>query len=610
MVFRYNIGLDSYTMFFECMKLKGSENCSRMGENIVPMDGVMLGFIARELNDKLVGGRVDKITQPEKDEIILTIRNQGENRMLLATANAGSARLHLTTEKKANPLEPPTFCMLMRKMLIGSRIVDVQQIQGDRIIGIDFDCLDEMGDHVIRRLICEFMGRHSNLIFTHQDGKIIDSIIHVTEEISRVREVLPGLMYRLPPEQGKLCYDSVDADALAGKLSCSSGMLFKALSAAISGLSVQTAREITLRATGNEEMWAEECGAQQTAQAVAAFLQKMPSLARPMLLIDDDGNMTDVTPFEYLTRRHLKSRPMKSVSEALEEYFKMRDQADRIHQKSSTLSRVLKNNIERCEKKLGLQMQALMDSARMEEYRIKGELLTASLYQVEKGMQAVELTNYYDPECKPMLIELDVKLSPGANAQRYFKLYQKARSARNLAAEQKAKTEEELNYLCGQLDNLRKCSEEAELFEIRAELEQLGYVKAARNRKQMKNLPPSRPLKFTSSEGQIILVGKNNLQNDKLTASAQPDEIWMHAKDMPGSHVIIVGENPGRQTMEEAASLAAWYSSGRASGRVPIDYTRRRYVKKPGGAKPGFVIYTHQRTLIAQPREKLSDNKI
>ncbi len=575
----------------------------------MPIDGVMLGFVARELKEKLVGGRVDKLTQPEKDEIILTIRNQGENRMLLVTANAGSARLHLTNEKKANPLEPPTFCMLMRKLLTGSRVTDVKQIQGDRIVQIDFDCLDELGDHVTRRLICEVMGRHSNIIFTHEDGKIIDSVIHVTEEVSRVREVLPGLMYQLPPEQGKICYDCVEEEALALRLSCASGVLSKALSAAVSGLSVQTAREIVLRVTGSDEVRVEDCDARQTAQAVVSFLEKMPSITRPMLILDEEGNAADAVPFEYLTRRHMNGRPMKSISEVIEAYFRTRDQADRIHQKSSALSRVLKNNIERCEKKLGLQMQALLDSARMEEYRIKGELLTASLYQVTKGMKAVELTNYYDPECRPMLIELDVKLSPGANAQRYFKLYQKARSARDLAAEQKAKTEEELNYLRGQMENLGKCTEESELFEIREELEKFGYVRPNRNRRQMKNLPPSKPLKFISSEGVIILVGKNNLQNDKLTASAQPDEIWMHAKDMPGSHVIIVGENPGKATMEEAASLAAWYSSGRTSGRVPIDYTRRRYVKKPGGAKPGFVIYTHQKTIIAQPREKLNDNK-
>ena len=561
----------------------------------MPMDGVMLGFVARELRDKLVGGRVDKLTQPEKDEIILTIRNQGENHMLLATANAGSARLHLTREKKSNPLEPPTFCMLMRKLLTGSRVLDVKQIQGDRIIEIEFDCLDEMGDHVVRRLICEFMGRHSNIIFAQASGKIIDSIIHVTEEISRV---LPGLMYQLPPEQGKLCYDEAKEDELAARLSASTGPLHKALSAAVSGLSPQTAKEIALRITGSEEIKAEDCDAARTAAAAVAFLQRMPELKRPMLVLDEEGNTADVTPFEFVTRRHMENRPMRSVSEALEAYFSTRDQEDRIRQKSAALNKVLKNNIERCEKKLGLQMQALMDSARMEEYRIKGELLTAGMHQVTKGMKAVELTNYYDPECRPMLIELDVKLSPGANAQRYFKLYQKARSARDLAEAQRVKTEEELNYL-------GKCTEESELFEIRAELEQQGYVRANHNRRQMKSLPPSKPLKFVSSEGIVILVGKNNLQNDKLTASAQPDEIWMHAKDMPGSHVIIVSENPGTQTMEEAASLAAWYSSGRSGGRVPIDYTKRRYVKKPGGAKPGFVIYTHQKTMIAQPREKI-----
>ena len=576
----------------------------------MPMDGVMLGFAARELKEKLVGGRVDKLTQPEKDEIILTIRNQGENRMLLITANPGSARLHLTNEKKNNPLEPPTFCMLMRKMLSGSRVTDVKQILGDRIVEIDFDCLDEMGDHVIRRLVCEFMGRHSNIIFAREDGKIIDSVIHVTEEISRVREVLPGLTYQFPPEQGKLCYDEIDAVELSGRLSCAaSGPLHKVLSTCISGLSPQTAKEIVLRVTGREEIHVEECEASAIAQAVVSFLAKMPSLTAPQLVLDEEGKAVDVTPFEYLTRRHMINRPMRSISEAMESYCRTRDQADRIHQKSSALHRVLKNNIERCEKKLGLQMQALMDSARMEEYRMKGELLTASLHQITKGMKAAELINYYDPECRPMLIELDVRLSPGENAQRYFKLYQKARSARDLASEQKKKTEEELNYLYGQLENLGKCTEEAELFEIRAELEQQGYVKANHNRRQIKSLPPSKPLKFISSEGTTILVGKNNLQNDKLTGSAQPNEIWMHAKDMPGSHVIIVSEEPGEKTMEEAASLAAWYSSGRSAGRVPIDYTRRRYVKKPGGAKPGFVIYTHQKTIIAQPRESLDERQ-
>lgn len=576
----------------------------------MPMDGVMLGFVVRELKEKLIGGRVDKLTQPEKDEIILTVRNHGENYMTLVTANAANARLHLTHEKKNNPLEPPTFCMLMRKMLLGSRVLGVRQIAGDRIVQIDFDCLDEMGDHVTRRLICEFMGRHSNIIFTNSDGKIIDSAVHVTGEISRIREVLPGLRYQAPPAQEKLPYDALNAEELSRRLTLFvHEPLYKALAQSISGLSQQTAKEIALRVTGGEERSVEDDKTEELSKAVAGFLKKLPELTRPTLVRDAEGNVIDVTPFEYLTWRHMDNRPMNSVSNGLEFYFHSRDQAERIHQKASALHRTLKNNIERCEKKLGLQMDALMDGARMEEYRLKGELLTAGLHQVTKGIKAVELPNYYDPECKPLRIELDVKLSPGQNAQRYFKLYQKARSARNLAAEQKSKTEEELNYLTGQLDNLGKCTEESELFEIRTELEQQGYIRANHNRRQMKNLPPSRPLKFTSSDGCVILVGKNNLQNDKLTASAQPDEIWMHAKDMPGSHVIVVSEDPSRKTIEEAASLAAWYSSGRSSGRVPVDYTKRRYVKKPSGAKPGFVIYTHQKTMLAEAREAIDDKK-
>ncbi|MBQ8972958.1 MAG: NFACT family protein, partial [Clostridia bacterium] len=273
-------------------------------------------------------------------------------------------------------------------------------------------------------------------------------------------------------------------------------------------------------------------------------------------------------------------------------------------QKSAAIHRVLKTNIERCERKLALQREALAGSERMEEYRVKGELLTANLYMAQKGWKSVELPNYYEPDMPLLKVELDETLSPGQNAQRYFKLYQKARSAKQLASEQIEKTEAELDYLEGQMDNLGKCRQEAELVELREELERFGYVKVNRNRRQMRQLPPSQPMKFTSTDGQTILVGKNNLQNEKLTLSAQPDEVWLHAKDMPGSHVIIVGANPSEQTILEAARYAAAYSKGAASSRVPVDYTLRRYVKKPGGSKPGFVIYTHQKTLYVVPAQR------
>jgi len=572
----------------------------------MPMDGVMLGFMTRELNERLAGGRVDKVTQPERDEILLTIRNRGENHLLLISASANSARMHLTREKKNNPLEPPTFCMLMRKHVLGARVLAIRQVDGDRIAEIDFEGLDEMGDYAVRTLVCEFMGKYSNLILTHSGGKIIDSVCRVTDEISRVREVLPGLMYERPPQQGKLNGAALKPDELARRLQACAGPASRALQGAATGFSQQTAREVCLRAAGDGDIRLEQADIPALSEKICALTAFFPAMARPMLVLDGEGRAVDVTPFAYLTRADLENRPMDSLSEAQEAYFRTRDAADRIHQKAGALNRVLKNNIERCEKKLGLQMNALMDSERMEEYRVKGELLSASLNLVEKGMKAVELPNYYDENLAPLRVELDVKLSPAANAQRYFKLYQKARSARRLAAEQKARTEEELAYLEGQLENLTKCTEEAELFEVRAELEQQGYVKPGRSRREMKSLPPSRPLRLAASDGTAILVGKNNLQNDKLTASAQPDEIWLHAKDMPGSHVIIVGERPSEQTIGEAASLAAYYSKGRAGSRVPVDYTLRRYVKKPSGAKPGFVIYTHQKTLYVQPREVIA----
>ena len=265
------------------------------------------------------------------------------------------------------------------------------------------------------------------------------------------------------------------------------------------------------------------------------------------------------------------------------------------------MHRVLKTNIERLERKLALQQEALLGSERMEEYRIKGELLTANLNLARKGEKSVLLPNYYE-EGMPMLkVELDEKISPSANAQRYFKLYQKARNAKSLAAKQIEITSAELDYLEGQMDNLGKCSEEAALVEMREELEKLGYIKPNRNRRQMKQLPPSKPMRFALPNGRIVLVGRNNLQNDKLTFTAQPDEIWLHAKDMPGSHAIIVGENPDEETIRAAAQIAAAYSKGAQSSNVPVDYTMRKYVKKPSGARPGFVIFTHQKTLYVHP---------
>ena len=570
----------------------------------MPMDGLTLGLVARELNRTLAGGRISKIVQPERDEIILTIRNDGVNRQLLLSATANCARAHLTQIKKNNPLEPPALCMLMRKHITGGRIAAIRQVLADRILEIEIEHHDELGDPARKRLICEFMGKHSNLIFVDGEGRIIDSARRVNDQISSVREVLPGLRYELPPAHGKIPFDEVEADALFRAMSGMNGRLHKLIAQCVSGMSTQTARELAFRATGSEDAHSDECDLRACCESVAENLRAIPEHIAPAVLFNDDGTPADVVAFEYRSRAMMTAEPCPTISEAMDAFYRTRDMSERIAQKSAAIHRTLKKNIERCERKLALQREALLGSQRMEEYRLKGELLTANLHLAKKGMKSVELPNYYE-EGMPMLsVELDEKLSPGQNGQKYFKLYQKARNAQTLAAEQIEKTEAELNYLEGQLDNLGKCSGESELFELRQELEKFGYVKANRSRKQMKQLPPSRPMRFTAPSGRTILVGKNNLQNDKLTGTAQPNEVWLHAKDMPGSHVIIVGDGPDEETIVYAARLAALYSKGRGSSRVPVDYTLRRYVKKPGGARPGFVIYTNQHTLYVQPAEE------
>ena len=567
----------------------------------MPMDGFTLGLVAGELNAALAGGRISKIVQPERDEILLTIRNEGVNRQLLLSATANCARAHLTQVKKNNPLEPPALCMLMRKHITGGRVAAIRQVLSDRILEIEIEHHDELGDPARKKLICEFMGKHSNLIFVGEDGRIIDSARRVNDQISSVREVLPGLRYELPPAHGKLPFDEVTADQLFAAMSGMNGKIHKLIAQCVSGMSTQTARELAFRATGSEEAHSDEVDMRAVCESVAENLRTIPGHIAPAVLYNDDGSPADIVAFEYRSRAHMTAEPYPTISEAMDAFYRSRDMSERIAQKSAAIHRTLKKHIERCERKLALQREALLGSQRMEEYRLKGELLTANLHLAKKGMKSVELPNYYEEGMPMLTVELDEKLSPGQNGQKYFKLYQKARNAQTLAAEQIEKTEAELDYLEGQLDNLGKCSGESELFELRQELEKFGYVKANRSRKQLKVLPPSRPMRFRSPSGRVVLVGKNNLQNDKLTFTAQPDEVWLHAKDMPGSHVIIVDPEPSDSDIAFAARLAAAYSKGGTSSRVPVDYTLRRYVKKPGGAKPGFVIYTHQHTLSVEP---------
>ena len=563
----------------------------------MPMDGLTLGFAARELHQLLSGGRIDKITQPEKDSIILLIRNAATNYQLLLCASPNNARCHITQQKFSNPLEPPMFCMLLRKQLISGRILSVRQIGGDRVIHIDVDVVDEMGDHVLRRLILEVMGRHSNLILTDENGRILEAARHVSLDMSRVRQVQPGLPYLPPPAQDKLDPAAITADALCQHLIAQGDVpLHKALAASVSGLSNPAAKELAFRVLDPGRDRSDDLP--QTAARLASLLQRLPGMTDPRVLLDDAGDPADVFAFPYLMHPLEAQKPCPTVSAALERFFGARDQQDRLNQKSAAMVKLLKNHIERCDKKLAQQEEDLSNTARLDEYRLMGELLNANLWQLKKGQTEAVLPNFYDENGGMISIPLDIQLTPVQNAQRYFKKYQKARTTREMAATQRVETLRELNYLEGMLLDVGKCVGEAELEEIRQELQSTGYLKRSQNRRQQRALPKSKPYHYRSSDGIDIYVGKNAAQNERLTGDARPNETWLHAKDMPGSHVIIKaeGEIPD-STLAQAATLAAWYSKGQHSSMVPIDYTLKRYVKKPSGAATGMVIYTNQKTV-------------
>ncbi|MBQ9197621.1 MAG: NFACT family protein [Clostridia bacterium] len=569
----------------------------------MPLDGLTLGFIANELHAALAGARIERVNQPEKDMLLLLLRNNGKNYKLILSASPSFARAHLTEGQFVNPLNAPMFCMLMRKHLTGGKVLAVRQLNGDRILLIEIEAQDELGIMHPYQLYLEAMGRHSNLTLV-RDGRIIDAIRHVTDDMSRVRQALPGLPFTLPPAQDKLAPEEADAALLYRRLQGCEGRFDKALSMHISGLSSIAARELCLRMTGSEQGQADPAHLSEICEKLAAFLIKLPTLSRPMLLRGEDGVAADVFPYLYLSYPADMQQSMPSLSQALDAFYDGRDRRDRMQQRSASLRKLLKTHLERSEKKLSLQEEELLGAARSEEYRVMGELLNAHLYEVPKGAETVTLENYYDGQ--PLRIPLDVRLSPAQNAQRYFKRYQKARAAARLAAEQKEKTLREISVLEEALCDLDSCQTEEDIADIRRVLREEGLMKpaAADKKKQQKSPRQSTPMRFVSPDGVPISVGKNALQNERLTMSARGEDIWLHAKDMPGSHVIIHtdGKPVSDETLLCALRLAAWYSKSKGQS-VPVDVTLRKYVKKPSGTPVGFVTFAHQRNYVIQTNE-------
>lgn len=568
------------------------------------MDGLSLYSAMNELNKRLAGGKIDKIQQTDKEELLLMVRSLGQTYRLLINASASDNRVQLTELKKQAPSEAPMFCMLLRKRIAGGKIVRFEQERLDRVLKISIETYNDLGDLSEFALYCELMGKHSNIILVNEKGIIVDAIKHVGLGMSSVRFVMPGLEYSAPPAQDK----QDPSKASAGDFSmamCMVGMsIAKALSNAFFGLSPAVAAQLVARYTDKTECTQlSEAEREELASRLAAFYADIAQgKEKASAVLNALGEAEAVYPFA-IAGSGIKL--YDSIGEALDSLYINSDRREWAKRHGASARKVLQNNIERCEKKLALYADALNSGEQMEKCRLYGELLTANLHSLKSGTDTAAVDNYYADPAERIAIPLDRQLTPGENAQRYYKKYQKLKAARDMAIVQREQTLNELDYLEGQLDNLTKCTAENELSELIEELKDQGYIKRDKGGKKKMKLAASKPMHFVSSTGADIYVGKNNRQNDELTLRfASPNDIWMHTKNIPGSHVIVKGASEqDNVTMTEAALLAAYYSRARGSENVAVDYTPRKYVKKPAGAKPGMVIYTTNKTAYVTPSE-------
>ena len=574
----------------------------------MPLDGITLRFAVRSAQS-LLGGRIDRVTQPEKDMVVLLIRNENKNIKLLLSASPAMARFHITEETFVNPVQAPMFCMLLRKYLIGGRIVSLEQPYGDRAICMTVNNRDELGEDGPCELWLELMGRHSNLTLV-KNGRIIDCIRHVSADMSRVRHMLPGVVFTEPPRQDKLTLEELTPDLVAQRLNAAKGSLSSALLNTVTGLSPVSAKEFALRITGMSDAVLDNIDIQKASDTLCQFVSRLYDLESSKLLVDEAGRRVDFFAFPYLSYPSGLQQSCKNIHDAMERFYSQRDRNDRIQQKSASLKKALKTLLEREEKKLTLLEEALRDAADAERYRLFGELLSAQQHLVGKGSREVRLPNFYDEDNALITIPLDEKLSPIQNSQRYFKRYRKALASKKTSAEQKELCLNKIKSVEEALFDIEQCETVDDLNDIRRTLETLGILKQDKTAKRNKPIV-SKYMQFRTTDGFTVFAGKNSLQNERLTKGADGDDMWLHAKDMPGSHVIIVlNRQPvTQQALMEAANIAAWYSKARGVS-VPVDYTYRKYVKKPGGTPTGFVTFTHNKTLLINTSESDIKNLI
>ena len=581
------------------------------------LDGLVIHSLVNELSTKLIGGKVDKVHQPEDDEIVLYIRNNKENFKLVLSCSSSNPRVYIANDyKKENPIKAPMFCMLFRKYIQGGNIVNISQVGFERIIKISIDSLDELKEKTRKDIYIEIMGRHSNIILTHNsDNKIIDSAKRIPTSISRVRQILPGLTYELPPAQSKLNpLDNISKDSFIKSLKTFDGPIFKGIYSKFLGISPVISKELCYRANINEKINTNDISEEDITSLYNEFSSLFNNIINnifsPCIVINEKlDKVIDFSCINLTLYNDLKFINKDSMSTILEDYYKTKDIKDRIHQRASDLKKSISVKLERLYHKQEKQEEELLEAENADIYKVKGELLTAYIYMIEKGMDSVEVQNFYDPNYENVTISLNKNLTPSENAQKYFKKYNKLKTAKKEITSQIAINKEEIDYLENIILSIENCENLAELQDIKDELIRLGYSKSSGKLKSKKETAlTTKPHEFTSSEGFKILVGKNNKQNDYLTLRiADPDDIWMHTKNIPGSHVIIkcAGKDVSEQTIYEGAMLAAYFSKSKMSSQVPVDYTKKKHVKKPSGSKPGMVIYETNSTMYVTPTEEM-----
>lgn len=575
------------------------------------LDGIFLTKVKNELNDKAVGLRVDKVNQPTNDEIILNLRGRNGNYKLLFCIRADSPRLHFTSHSIDNPPVPPMFCMLLRKYLTGAMIKGFRQVESDRVIYVDFDATNEIGDRIEVSICIEIMSKYSNLIFI-RDGKIVDALKRVDITTSSVRQVLPGMDYRLPPKQDKLDINNYSCEEIVDKiLSFKENSLSGAVMASMQGVSLVVAREIAHRAAFDDVQVSElkDENISLVKNEIRKIKENLDNYTEVYMLTEENKKPKDMSHIEIKQYgNRLNCVKYESPSELLDDFYFERDRINRINHRARELIKLLNKLIERTSRKINIQKDELKRCADKDTYKLYGELIVANLYRLTKGTSFYEVENYYD-NCKIIKIPCNPALSPQENQKKYYKEYRKAQTAEKLLGDLIEKGEQELVYLESVLDELSRADTDSEISLIRLELSQGGYIKNTKAKKQKppKELPP---YEFVTTDGFRVLVGRNNIQNDRLSLkTARKTDMWLHTQKIPGSHVIICGDGQeiSDRAIEEAAIIAATYSKAGESTLVPVDYTRVKQLKKPAGSKAGMVIYHEYYTIIVNPDKEFTE---